>query len=266
MWGISTSINFRHLAHTICTAYGTLPALPLTSCNPDQHSYKFNAGSNSYLVLISTVVPMDFVDFLYGFLHCVYLLLSSYYVVRLLVMLLRVVSNLSYISCIIENYNSFDQIFTQYIYIVELGHNKFWFDMSFLSGKYLNTDFMYAKNLQNNIQWKVVELFWRYTKNVSSQKIKFVILYDSLANVKSTFHPFISWSQGGLCLAKLWTKVAWKTTSQIAKFMGPTWVLSAPDGPHDGPWSLLLGIVFHPFHSFSAMFLQLFPLMTCWLH
>ena len=24
--------------------------------------------------------------------------------------------------------------------------------------------------------------------------------------------------------------------------MGPTWVLSAPDGPHDGPWTLLSGM------------------------
>ena len=24
--------------------------------------------------------------------------------------------------------------------------------------------------------------------------------------------------------------------------MGPIWVLSAPDGPHVGPWTLLLGI------------------------
>ena len=29
-------------------------------------------------------------------------------------------------------------------------------------------------------------------------------------------------------------------TSQIAKFMGPTWVLSAPDGPHVGPMNLAI--------------------------
>ena len=28
--------------------------------------------------------------------------------------------------------------------------------------------------------------------------------------------------------------------SQIAKFMGPTWVLSAPDGPHVGPMNLAI--------------------------
>ena len=33
-------------------------------------------------------------------------------------------------------------------------------------------------------------------------------------------------------------------TPQIARFMGhmgPTWVLSAPDGPHLAPWTLLSG-------------------------
>ena len=30
------------------------------------------------------------------------------------------------------------------------------------------------------------------------------------------------------------------TVSQIAKFMGPTWVLSAPDGPHVGPMNLAI--------------------------
>ena len=29
-------------------------------------------------------------------------------------------------------------------------------------------------------------------------------------------------------------------TSQIAKFMGPTWVLSAPDGPHVSPMNLAI--------------------------
>ena len=35
-------------------------------------------------------------------------------------------------------------------------------------------------------------------------------------------------------------------SSQIAKFMGanmgPTWVLSAPDGPHVGPMNLAIGV------------------------
>ena len=30
--------------------------------------------------------------------------------------------------------------------------------------------------------------------------------------------------------------------SQIAKFMGPTWVLSAPDGPHVGPMNLAIRV------------------------
>ena len=32
--------------------------------------------------------------------------------------------------------------------------------------------------------------------------------------------------------------------SQIARFMGPTWVLSAPDGPHVGPTDLAIRIVY----------------------
>ena len=41
--------------------------------------------------------------------------------------------------------------------------------------------------------------------------------------------------------------------SQTAKFMGstwgPTWVLSAPDGSHVGPWTLLSGCVGHFYNS-----------------
>ena len=29
-------------------------------------------------------------------------------------------------------------------------------------------------------------------------------------------------------------------TTQIAKFMGPTWVMSAPNGPHVGPMNLAI--------------------------
>ena len=38
--------------------------------------------------------------------------------------------------------------------------------------------------------------------------------------------------------------------SQIAIFMGPTrgpWVMSAPGGPHVGPWTLLLGLWLNEF-------------------
>ena len=33
------------------------------------------------------------------------------------------------------------------------------------------------------------------------------------------------------------------TTTQIARFTGPTWVLSAPDGPHIGPMNLAIWLL-----------------------
>ena len=52
--------------------------------------------------------------------------------------------------------------------------------------------------------------------------------------------------------------------SQIAKFMGPTrgptWVLSAPDGPHVGPMNLAIRVMIHfrrelaANHSFNSQF------------
>ena len=40
--------------------------------------------------------------------------------------------------------------------------------------------------------------------------------------------------------SKFWNPQAKGT--QIAKFMGPTWVLSAPDGPHVGPMNLVIRV------------------------
>ena len=47
------------------------------------------------------------------------------------------------------------------------------------------------------------------------------------------------------------TQFDWRNViSQIAKFMRPTWVLSAPDGPHVGPMNLAIrGIIYHPMYS-----------------
>ena len=41
--------------------------------------------------------------------------------------------------------------------------------------------------------------------------------------------------------------------TQIAQFMGPTWVLSAPDGPHDDPVNLVIGVYRHKSHLYPLV-------------
>ena len=44
----------------------------------------------------------------------------------------------------------------------------------------------------------------------------------------------------GLANNTPWIISSWRITAQIGKFMGPTWVLSAPDEPHVGPMNLAI--------------------------
>ena len=56
---------------------------------------------------------------------------------------------------------------------------------------------------------------------------------------------------------------------QIAKFMGPTWVLSAPDGPHVGPMNLAIrGVKYRGVRGPRAYFPALFYCHTtnCGVH
>ena len=52
----------------------------------------------------------------------------------------------------------------------------------------------------------------------------------------------------------------WSIHPQIAKFMGPTWVLSAPDGPHVGPMNLAIRV-----WNIKANDMCRIIVVTCWI-
>ena len=59
---------------------------------------------------------------------------------------------------------------------------------------------------------------------------------------------FKIWSKSPRCSKSPWFTVY----SQIARYMGPTWVLSAPGGPHVGPINLAIRIVLLPSRWFHT--------------
>ena len=46
--------------------------------------------------------------------------------------------------------------------------------------------------------------------------------------------------------------------------MGPTWVLSAPDGPHIGPMNLVIMVALYPTHVSAVFFSSALSLVYIW--
>ena len=61
-----------------------------------------------------------------------------------------------------------------------------------------------------------------------------LIDYECVCLISSATFEIIRWKEA-LLLNSDNGSMPWLEATQITRFMGPTWVLSAPDGPHVGP-------------------------------
>ena len=61
-------------------------------------------------------------------------------------------------------------------------------------------------------------------------------------NFTGNYPPFSQWYRCTICKHNIWFYLIW-FIPLIARFMGPTWVLSAPDGPHVGPMNLAIWVM-----------------------
>ena len=74
--------------------------------------------------------------------------------------------------------------------------------------------------------WKPTEKEVKLMESMKKEKVDFMVVSRYGFKFDQTYVNEISYTQ-------------------IAKFMGPTWVLSAPDGPHVGPMNLAIRVDMH---------------------
>ena len=82
------------------------------------------------------------------------------------------------------------------------------------------------------IKWKHFPCYWPFVRGIHQSPVNFPHKGQSLGALM--FSLMCAWING-------WVNN--REAAQIAKFMGPTWVLSAPGGPHVSPMNIAIRVV-----------------------